>query len=908
MASRKLLHVVDGQSYIYRAYHTIRSLTTSSGEPTNAVYGFTQMLQKLLETERPEYLALTFDAGGKNFRNELFPEYKAHRKPPPDDLPGQIDRIYEVVRTFRIATFAIQGFEADDLIATLTRFGLEHDCDVKLITSDKDLMQLVSDRVSGWDPMFEQRYRPKNVEEKHGVPPSKMGALLALMGDASDNIPGVRGVGAKTAAKLIAEHGDLAGILAAAKAGKIKGKLCQKIVDSEDAMWLSAKLVALKDDVPLHIVMDDLRYPGPDLDAQRALFTELELKRLISKAESGPAPTKAREAPATGLDHSRYEIVTTQAGLTTLAKRLAKASVIGLSVEHPNTRFVDTPIDGIAVSDAPGQAAYIPVGDLSVAQIIDALRAVLADDTVKKSCTNCKAWYALARRYDFELRGVAFDTSIACYLIDPDDRYDQSSAIMHGADDGPHGAGDVARKFLSAKTIARSSVVGRGRDRVPFNEVALDRAGPFVAERADIAIRAQDRLQRELERSELVNVYRDIELPLVPILADMERAGLRIDVTMLADMKRAFAKEIGRLEALCHELAGHEFKVNSPAQLRTVLFEEKGLKIIKRTKTGPSTDQSVLEELATMDDLPKAIIEYRQVMKLQSTYVVALPQLIVPETGRIHTSLSQIVAATGRLSASEPNVQNIPIRTELGRGLRKAFIAKDGHRLISVDYSQIELRVLAHFSEEPVLVSAFEDREDVHRRTASLLFDVPPADVTYEQRTQAKTVNFGVLYGMGPVRLARDLGIPRRTASKFIDDYFARQPKVKALLEGTKAYAREHGYVRTLMGRRRWVRDIESKNRVSRSGAERIATNTPIQGSAADLIKLAMIRVAGRLADELPEAQLLLQVHDELLVEAPDAVADDAAALIRHEMEQAYPLKVPLVAEAHVGLNWDEAH
>ena len=870
------------------------------------------MIQRILDDDKPEYIAITFDTKSKTFRSKLYDDYKANRPPPPEDLIPQFARIHQVTEAFQLPLFKQDGFEADDFIATLTRKALEADFDVKVITGDKDLMQLVNDRVTLWEPMREKLYKAPQVEEKFGVPPEKIADLLALMGDTSDNIPGVRGVGQKTAAKLLSAHDDLDGVLTAAQEGRIKGKICEKIASAVDAARLSRQLVELKYDIEVEESIEDLRYQGPNTTAQIELYREMGFRRLLARAESGvdkPTRSSSPRAPAvTKKVETNYCLIKTPNELEDLTKTIKSVKRIALCMENESSRMVDTRIFGVGVAWAEGEAAYIATGDITVSDILSTLKDKLENPKVEKVFSSVKCWYALCHLHKIQIQGVSLDTSIASYLIDAEDRYDASTAINHGPDDGPHGIGDVARKFLSTTSIARSSVTGTGRERKKVEDISAEDMTAFVAERADVAFRAYQTLKDELALGNLDTVLNDIELPLARVLANLELTGVAVDLDLLGQMESRFADEIVRLEKLCHELAGKEFKVSSPKQLREVLFDDLGLKIIKRTKTGPSTDHSVLEELATMHDLPQAVLDFRQVTKLQSTYVQALPRMVSKATNRIHTTLNQTVAATGRLASSEPNLQNIPIRKALGRELRKAFVPAPGMKLISVDYSQIELRVLAHLCEDEVLVSAFRDNEDVHTRTASVLFDLAPKDVSFEQRSQAKAVNFGVLYGMGPVRLARELQIPRRVASQFVKDYFEQQPGIRKFFDDTLDAAKETGFVTTIMGRRRWVKDINSKNRGSRAAAERIATNTPIQGSAADLIKLAMIRVSNRLEEDFPDAKVLLQVHDELLLEAPAAKAEAVADLVKKEMERAYPLSVPLIAVAHIGSNWDEAH
>lgn len=940
----KLLHIIDGSGYIFRAYYAIRALSTGGGEPTNAVYGFTTMIEKALREEQPKYIAITFDTGHPTFRRELYGDYKANRSAPPEDLPRQIPRIHQVTDGFRLRKFMVSGFEADDVIATLTRRALEDGFDVRIITGDKDLMQLVGDRVQMYEPMKGQRFDEKDVVEKWGVKPAQLRDLLALCGDASDNIPGVHGIGPKTAAKLLADHGDLEAVLKAAVDGKIKGKNGQSLVDRAADARLSQKLVQLDDHVPLEVSIEELRYPGPDRAALKKLFIELEFRRLIPQVEDvaaqvaaaaaadgvalpaehappesaadqtaeqaaeapeAPAPKKragAGVALGSKIDRDLYPVVTTSDGLHELVRTLAIAPRVALAVETSTPRTVDADVLGLAFAWERGRAAYVPIAhrylgcpkQLPLDDVLTALRPVLRDSAVPKVSVELKACVELFERYGVPVEGLAFDSTIASFLLEPDEV--------------THGAVSVARRFLAHEALERQPLLSHEKSKITFDQVAVESAAKYVAEKAEIAWRAVDAMKAELDDADVMNVLKDVELPLVPVLSRMELAGVRIDVSQLDEMSVHFAGELERLEKACYEAAGKEFNIGSPKQLQKILFEELELKVVKRTKTGPSTDASVLEVLADSHPLPQAILDQRQVQKLKSTYVDALPKMVSEKTGRVHTTFSQSNAATGRLSSTDPNLQNIPIRSETGRKLRKVFIADPGNLLISVDYSQVELRVLAHFSEDEILMDAFTRGIDVHTRTAAALFQIDPSEVNREQRTQAKAVNFGVLYGMGPVRLARDLKIPRRTASKFVDDYFDRQKGVKKYIEDTLAFAREHGYVRTLLGRRRQLSDINSSNRGARAAAERVAVNTPIQGSAADLIKLAMIRLDARLCEEQVPARLLLQVHDELLVETRAAEVEAVAALVKRDMENVYPLKVPLLAEAHWGTTWDEAH
>lgn len=911
--TKKLLHIIDGSGYIFRAYYAVRPLSTAKGQPTNAIYGFTTMIEKALREEQPEYLAITFDAGGPQFRQQLYGEYKANRPPPPEDLSSQVPKIREVAEAFRIKTFRVPGVEADDVIATLVKRALAEGFDVCIITGDKDLAQLVSDRVSIYEPMKGQRFHPQEVFEKFGVPPHAIADALALAGDASDNVPGVKGVGGKTAAKLLNEHGDLSSILAAAKAGKIKGKMGQTLAESEGDALLSRQLVSLKDDVQLGLQdLSELAYPGPDKARLRELYAELEFRRLQPKLEddgSAAAPEGDGEAEAqapnavpavaVAIRTGGYRMVTTDDELSALVRALQAASASAWAVETEDTWLIDAAVIGLAIAPARGEAHYLPLAhrylgapkQLSFAAALTALRPILEDAAHQKFSAESKVLVELCRREGLTVRGLAFDTTLASYLLEPDETQ--------------HGAVAVSRRYLDHDPLDRAAAL-KGQEG--FEVLPVETACKLTGERADIVLAASEILRPALEKAEVLPVLVDVELPLVPVLATMELHGVRVDVAQLAAMSETFAAELVNLEKACYEAAGKEFNIGSPKQLQKILFEELGLRIIKSTKTGPSTDHAVLEQLANDHPLPQTILDYRQVQKLKSTYVDALPKMVSRKTGRVHTVFNQATAATGRLSSNDPNLQNIPIRSELGRKLRQVFVADPGHRLVSVDYSQIELRVLAHFCRDEVLSTAFRENADVHTRTAAALFGIPAAEVTREQRTQAKAVNFGVLYGMGPMRLARDLKIPRRTATQFIEDYFVRQPGVAQYLKDTVEQAEKTGEVRTLLGRRRLVPDLHSRNRGSREAAKRVAVNTPIQGSAADLMKLAMIRVDAVLAEAFPKVRLLLQVHDELLLEVPEDEAESVAALVKREMEHVYPLEVPLLAEARHGRNWDEAH
>lgn len=892
--------MVDGSGYIFRAYWAIRSLTNSAGEATNAVYGFANMLEKLLREEAPDHLCVVFDAGTETFRNELYPPYKATRPPPPEDLQAQIPEIHNLVAAMGIRSFAVEGVEADDVIATLVQQGRAENYEVRLISGDKDLMQLVTAGVMLFEPMKGETFDAAGVEDKLGVPPELVADALALAGDSADNVPGVKGVGLKTAAKLLLTHGSLEAVLEAAQQGQVKGKVGATLADSVEQARLSRRLVGLKPDVELGLTsMADLAFAGPERSTLISFYRSMEFDRLIERWETSTASRPEDRGGA----QSRIELsadvpILSAAEFEGWADAASKAGFLAVELELTTERIVDAELVGMAISIGD-DAGYIPVRHDEIANVdedgVASFLTTMLGSNVRIVCSQSKLLWGWLMMRGLPGPDAFFDTTIASYLLDPDQ-----------ADHDPEG---VAKRLFDAEPEPKAPALRKDRKRRPFSSVEPNRAARIVGHAAQVSFHAEDPLRQAIEEEGLTGVYNDIELPLVRVLARMEQTGIKVDLSRLAEMKHVLRAELERLEVDCYEAAGREFNVGSPKQLEQILFDELELKIVKRTATGrPSTDHSVLEALADSHPLPQAVLEHRLVSKLKSTYVDALPRMVSSNTGRVHTHFNQTMAATGRLSSTDPNLQNIPIRTELGRQLRTVFVADSGMRLISVDYSQVELRVLAHFTKEPVLVEAFMEGADVHTRTAALLFEVPDDQVTREMRTQAKAVNFGVLYGMGPMRLARDLKIPRRQASTFIDDYFARQPAVKTFIDEVMERARSEGMVRTLMGRLRRIQDLDAKSRAARAAAERIARNTPIQGSAADLIKLAMLRVDADLRERFPTARLVLQVHDELLVEAEADQAQDAAELVQRQMQNAFPLEVPLVAEPHIGETWDEAH
>ncbi len=885
----KRLYLIDGSSYIYRAYFAIRHLSNSKGFATNAVYGFTNMLLKVVREEAPDHLAVVFDAKGPTFRKKIYPEYKANRAKMPEDLVPQIPIIKQVVQGFNMPAIEKEGFEADDIIATLARRFSADGMEVTVVTGDKDLMQVVNERVGLLDTMKDKRSGLAEVEERFGGTPEKVIEVQALAGDTSDNVPGVPGIGEKTAVKLIKEYGSVENLLASVD--QVKGKMQQKLREFGDQARLSRELVLLRDDVKLDLDYESFSLSEPDGEALTAIFKEMEFHRLIN--EFSTETRSSGEGYAGILNPEDFEA---------LVQKLEKAERFAFDTETTSLVATRADLVGLSFAIKPGEAWYIPLGhrylgapeQLDRQQVLDRLRPIFADPKIAKIGQNIKYDLLVMRRAGVEVAGVAVDTMIASYLTNP-------ASTSHGMD-------SLASELLGHKTIAYGEVAGTGKNQVGFEEVEIEKAIPYAAEDADITWRLAEVLEPKLAELDQQKLFAEVEMPLVQILTDMEWSGVRIDAAFLGGLSKEMEKKLAVLEEEIHEMAGGPFNVGSPKQLGEVLFERLGLPRGKKTKTGWSTNVEVLTNLAEEHGIAEKVLSYRSLAKLKSTYTDALPRLIHPETGRIHTSFNQAVTATGRLSSSDPNLQNIPIRTEEGRRIREAFIPAEGNLLLAADYSQIELRVLAHMADEPGLKEAFAAGDDIHKRTASEIFGVFPEMVTSDMRRQAKTINFGVIYGMGAFSLAKDLGISRKEAQTFIDNYFARYPGIQAFMESKKEEARDKQYVTTLLGRRCAVPEINSKNGAIRGFAERNAINYPIQGSAADIVKVAMVRVAGRLKKDGLKTRMVLQVHDELVFDVPQGELEAVRQLVREEMEGAVELSVPLVVDIGVGGNWREAH
>ncbi len=883
------LYIIDGNSYIYRAFYAVRGLTNSSGLPTNAVFGFANMLLKVIKEKTPELLAIVFDPKGPTRRHLEYKDYKAHRPPMPRDLVPQVPYIHKLVEAFRIPVFVQDGQEADDIIATLARKAEARGMDVTVVTGDKDILQLVGPRIRVYDTLKEKVYGPKDVEERFGVPPDRMIEIMGLMGDASDNIPGVPGIGEKTAQTLIKEYGTIENLLARS-AEITKPKLRQSLSEFAHLARLSRELATLRPDVPLEVDFEDLKMKPPDNAALLGILKELEFTTLLKYVTQAPE----REAV--------YCTVLEERDLEDMIRTLSSAEEFCFDTETTSLDPLQAELVGISFAVRPHHAWYLPIGHCcpgapkqpALDHALSLLKPLMENPGIGKVGQNIKYDLLVMDRYGITVQGITFDTMIASYLLNP-------GKPSHGLD-------SLALEYLNYKTMTYEDVTGAGKKQIGFAEVEVTTATRYSGEDADIALRLKQTLAPMLREQNLETLFRDVEMPLMEVLADMERSGVKIDAGFLKTMSQKLEKDIARVEKTIYELAGTEFNINSPKQLADILFIKLQLTPLKRTKTGFSTNVDVLEELAHVHPLPAEILRYRTLAKLKSTYVDALPLMINPRTGRLHTSLNQTVTATGRLSSSEPNLQNIPIRTEEGREIRRAFIAEPGASLLSADYSQIELRVLAHMSGDSALIRTFLEDEDVHTRTASEIFGLSPDEVTQEMRRKAKAVNFGIIYGISAFGLARDIGVSNSEARRYIDNYFARYPKVREFLDRTIEEAKTRGYVTTLLGRRRFIPELASSTAAVRSFGERTAVNTPIQGTAADLIKLAMIRIQARLARQGLHAKMILQVHDELVFESPDGEIEAMKTLVKEEMEGVLTLSVPIKVDMGVGKNWDEAH
>ncbi len=916
MHSKKLL-IIDGSNFLFRAYHALPPLTTKSGRPTGAIRGVIVMLQKLLITFSPEYVAVTFDAKGKSFRNELYTDYKAHRPPMPDDLREQIAPLMDFIDLLGLPRLTIPEIEADDVIATLTQEAKQKGFNVIIASSDKDLAQLVDDQATMYDGMKDLMIDREGVIEKYGVPPELIRDYLSLMGDKADNIPGIEGVGPKTAAKWLNEYGSLDNLIQ--NADKIKGKVGERLQNGLDNLALSVKLTTLVMDAKLPYSVEDLQLREQNTDGLKELYQEFEFHSLLknlsqngqSLSSNDTSSTKrnteivdsAEWIPPSKPEFQHYHAITTMEMLEALIQRIPLATHLSIDTETDGLDFMQSKLVGISLSVAVGEAFYIPLQhdflrvehQLPIEDVLAVLKPILEDDAILKVGQNLKFDWHIFKRYGITLNGIHDDTMLESYVIDATEK---------------HNMDDLAKTYLGQETTSFESIAGKGKQQKTFNEISLEVATQYACEDADITLQLHHALAPRLEAiPTLKSLYSTIEMPLLTILAEMEHEGILVDTAFLQQFSKELSVRLETLEKDAYALAGEEFNLGSTKQLGEILFTKLGLPIIKKTAKGqPSTNEEVLLELALDYPLPKLLLEYRELSKLKSTYTDALVAEVDKTTGRIHTSFNQALTTTGRLSSSKPNLQNIPIRTEEGRKIRSAFIAKDGYQLISADYSQIELRLMAHFSEDDSLINAFINDLDIHSATASEVFHTALESVSAEQRRSAKAINFGLIYGMGAFGLARQLGISRTQAQEYIQRYFSRYPSILNFMETAKERAREKGYVETLLGRRLPLKDIYESNAMRRAGAERIAVNAPLQGTAADIIKLAMIAVSERLKAEQLDAKMLLQVHDELVLEVKSDQTERVRKFLNDAMTRVVDLKVPLKVDIGIGRNWDEIH
>lgn len=900
MSKKAPLILVDGSSYLYRAFHALPPLTNSKGQPTGAIKGVLNMLIRLRKDYDSEHIAVIFDAKGKTFRDELYSEYKANRPPMPDDLRSQIEPLHNAIRAMGLPLLIVDGVEADDVIGTLCKQATEQGMDTVVSTGDKDMAQLVNEHVTLINTMNDSKMDRDGVVEKFGIPPEAIIDYLSLVGDSVDNIPGVPKCGPKTAVKWLTEYETLENLMA--NADKIKGKVGENLRASLEQLPLSKTLATIKLDVDLEQEPHRLKAGLPDNQALLDLYTELEFKSWI--AELSGEVDDSGEPLADNKVETHYQCITDEETFHQWLKLLQTSEAFAFDTETTSLNYMQAGLVGVSFSVEAGKAAYVPVAhdypgapdQLDRQWVLDQLKPVLEAENPKKIGQNLKYDKSVLARYGVELKGIGYDTMLESYVTD-------STATRHDMD-------SLALKYLGHKNISFEEIAGKGAKQLTFNQIELEKASDYAAEDADITLRLHQTLFPKLEQeSSLLSVFNDIEMPLVSILSKIERTGALVDADMLRLHSQQLAKRMLELETEAHELAGQAFNLGSPKQLGEILFEKLGLPVIQKTPKGaPSTAEPVLQELALEYPLPKVLMEYRGLSKLKSTYTDKLPELIDSHTGRIHTSYHQAVAATGRLSSSDPNLQNIPIRNEEGRRIRQAFIPRSGCKLLAADYSQIELRIMAHLSNDESLLTAFNQGLDIHKATAAEVEGVDIEEVTGEQRRNAKAVNFGLIYGMSAFGLAKQLGIGRHEAQEYINLYFERYPGVQKYMDGIREQAKTNGYVETLFGRRLYLPEINSRNVPRRQGAERTAINAPMQGSAADIIKKAMINVDQWITSEKLETRIIMQVHDELVFEVPDQELDLITNSVTNLMQSAAELKVPLLVDIGVGDNWDQAH
>ena len=924
------LVLVDGSSYLYRAFHAFPPLTNSAGEPTGAMYGVLNMLKSLISQVQPSHIAVVFDAKGKTFRDEMFEQYKSHRPPMPDDLRKQIQPLHDIIRALGIPLLVIEGVEADDVIGTLAVAASKANQKVLISTGDKDMAQLVDDNIMLINTMNNTLLDRDAVIEKYGIPPELIIDYLALMGDSADNIPGVAGVGEKTALGLLQGIGSMAEIYANLdKVAElpIRGakKLGDKLLAEKEMADLSYRLATIKTDVALDITPEQLTLGASNNDQLTEYFGRYEFKRWLNEVMNGAdsitnnneQPTKINHyqatpalaqdnsdeaLPAIQIDRSRYETLLTEADLNRWVEKLKQAKLFALDTETDNLDYMAANLVGISFALENGEAAYLPLQldylsapkTLEKTTALTLLKPILENPAIQKVGQNFKYDLTIFARNGIDVQGVAFDTMLESYVLNST---------------GRHNMDDLAKRYLGHQTISFEEIAGKGKNQLTFNQIPLEQAAEYAAEDADVTMKLQQVLWEKLSKEPtLEKLFKEMELPLLGVLSRMERRGVLIDSDALFLQSNEIANRLSELEEQAYVLAGQPFNLASTKQLQEILFDKLGLPVIQKTPKGaPSTNEEVLEELAFSHELPKVLVEHRGLSKLKSTYTDKLPQMVNPQTGRVHTSYHQAVTATGRLSSSDPNLQNIPIRNEEGRRIRQAFIAREGFTIVAADYSQIELRIMAHLSQDQGLINAFTQGKDIHRSTAAEIFGVALDEVTSEQRRNAKAINFGLIYGMSAFGLSRQLGIGRADAQSYMDLYFKRYPGVQTFMHDIREKAKAQGYVETLFGRRLYLPDINSSNGMRRKAAERVAINAPMQGTAADIIKRAMIQLDQKLQND-PDIAMIMQVHDELVFEVRSEKVAFYSELIKTQMESAADLVVPLIVEVGQGANWDEAH
>lgn len=906
-ATQKKLLLVDGSSYLYRAYHALPPLTNSQGEATGAIYGVINMLNTLIKDSQPDYIAVIFDAKGKTFRDDMYAEYKAHRPPMPDELRQQIAPLYQLVSALGFPCLIIPGVEADDVIGTLAVQATAAGLSTLISTGDKDMAQLVNASVTLINTMTSTHMNTTGVKDKFGVAPNQIIDYLALIGDSVDNIPGIPGVGAKTAAKWLQSYSTMQSIID--NADQIKGKIGEKLRTHLDQLPLSYQLATIKCDVELEYAPHQLIHQQPDTETLIQLYRQLEFKRWLAHAlDNQEQPTSSSNLPQTNTvatkEKAVYHTIIDQAELKKWIKRLKQAAVFAFDTETTSLDYMEARIVGVSFSITPGEAAYVPLAhdypgappQLPLDDVLAQLKPLLEDPKLGKIGQNLKYDRNVLLNHGINLQGIRHDTMLESYILN-------STATRHDMD-------SLALKYLGHKCIHFEDIAGKGAKQLPFNHINIDLAAPYAAEDADITLQLHNHLWPKIQAHQgLLHILEAIELPLVPVLAAIERNGVLIDAKMLEQQSGELGERLHTIEQQAHEIAGEPFNLNSPKQIQEILFEKQGLPVTQKTPKGqPSTAESVLQELALDYPLPKIILEYRSLSKLRSTYTDRLPQQINPTSGRIHTSYHQAVTATGRLSSSNPNLQNIPIRSPEGRRIRQAFIPPPGYSIVAADYSQIELRILAHLCNDIGLVTAFHNGEDIHRATAAEIFSIAADKVDATQRRDAKAINFGLIYGMSAFGLARQLGINRSEAQKYMKRYFLRFPQVESFMATTRETARQQGYVETVFGRRLYLPEINSRNGQRRQYAERAAINAPMQGTAADIIKIAMINIFNWLQNDPIDARMIMQVHDELVFEVNNQIIDTFIPKLRNHMTAAAELAVPLIVDIGIGANWDQAH